>query len=398
MKETKRETRFGVVGLGVMGSDHAGAILKGLVPGSRLVAVCDVVNALEKRFPDQMVFREPEKMFASGQIDAVVIATPHYAHTSVGIAALQAGLHVLVEKPISVHKADCERLLAARRGRQQVFAAMFNMRAKPLFQKLKQLIYTGELGAIRRVHWTITNWFRSQAYYDSGGWRGTWKGEGGGVLINQCPHQLDLWQWLFGMPDRVRARCQFGRYHDIEVEDDVTALLEYADGTTGVFTSSTGELPGVNRLEIAAEMGLVVVENGKISFKRNEISMSEFSRTTKDRIGASPGFWDIEIPVPLKDSVPERLQILRNFVAAIAGEEDLIAPAEEGIHSVELGNAMVLSAIQDRTITLPLDGKVFENALDTLVRESLRNLDGPKNRPTSKIPRKKPLVSMAIQP
>jgi predicted dehydrogenase len=227
---------------------------------------------------------QSSELIKSGEVDAVLIATPHYSRAPIGIQALEAGLHVLVEKPLCVHKADCERLISVPLSPGQVFAVMFNQRTDPCYIRLRELIRGGELGEIRRINWIITNWFRTAAYYASGGWRATWAGEGGGVLLNQSPHQLDLWQWLFGMPRKVRAFCEIGRYHDIEVEDDVTAYFEYENGTTGVFVTSTGEAPGTDRLELAAENGRVVIENGRFVFAKTEVPMSEFGKTSPERL------------------------------------------------------------------------------------------------------------------
>jgi len=362
-----KEVRFGVIGLGSMGSTHARSILDGKIPRAVLTAVCDQIPAATALFPEVAAFTSAKDLIASGLVDAVLIATPHFSHTAEGIAALHAGLHVLVEKPISVHKADCERLIAAHQPGRQIFAAMFNQRTDPYYTKLRDLIQSGELGAVRRIQWTVTDWFRSQAYYDSGGWRATWAGEGGGVLLNQCPHNLDLWQWLFGMPDEVRAFCTLGRYHNIEVEDDVTAYLHYRDGTTGVFITSTGEAPGSNRLEVAAERGRVVLEGGKISFTRNEVPMSKFCQTTTTRFNGPPT-WEIAIPVP--DRGAQHNGIITNFVAAILDGAPLLAPAQEGIHSVELANAMLLSSFENETISLPLDSARYEKALNDRIASS----------------------------
>lgn len=212
-----------------MGTSHTRSILNGQVPGCELTAICELNTAAAVAFPSVPFFSDPALFLRSGMIDAGLICTPHYDHTALGIAALKAGLHVLVEKPISVHKADALQLLAAHRFPDQVFAAMFNQRTGPIYQKLGHLVSSGELGQVRRINWTVTDWFRTEAYYAHGGWRATWKGEGGGVLLNQCPHNLDLFQWIFGMPSKVRGSCQLGRYHKIEVEDDVTAYFEYPD-------------------------------------------------------------------------------------------------------------------------------------------------------------------------
>jgi predicted dehydrogenase len=353
-----------------MGSAHARTILDGAVPRCELAALCDSNPAKLGLFPSVPGFTSADEMMASGMIDAVLVATPHYFHTLQGIAALKAGLHVMVEKPISVHKADAERLIAAyqpKRGKKQVFAAMFNQRTDPYYQKIRELIRSGELGEVRRVNWTITNWFRTHAYYASGGWRATWGGEGGGVLLNQCPHNIDLFQWMFGMPQRVTAFCKFGRYHEIEVEDDVTAYFEYANGTTATFITSTGEAPGTNRLEIAAERGRLVYENDTLSWRRNVLPMGEFSRTT-DQSFARPEAWDVSIPCSGHGG--QHVEILNNFVAAILDGAQLIAPAPEGIHSVELANAMLFSTWTGKPVELPLKAKAYERRLKQAIQSS----------------------------
>jgi predicted dehydrogenase len=365
--------RLGIVGIGAMGTIHAQNVVDGKVPRCQLTAVCDPKVERLKRFPSAQAFVSVDDFLESPEIDAVLIATPHYFHTTIGIQALESGRHVLVEKPISVHKADAERLLSAHRRSDQVFAAMFNQRTDPFFLKLNQLVRSGDLGAIRRVNWTITNWFRTEAYYRSSSWRATWSGEGGGVLLNQCPHNLDLYQWIFGMPASVRAFCHFGRYHDIEVEDDVTAYLEYADGMTAIISTSTGEAPGTNRLEVAAEKGKVVIEDDEFLFTRNEVPMSEFSRTDPGRFSA-PATWDIRIPI--QGHGPQHNGILANFVAAILDGAPLIAPAREGIFSLELANSFLLSSLEKRSLQLPIDGIAFEQRLKQLIASS--NLKEPK--------------------
>lgn len=353
-----------------MGRSHANNILAGEVPRCELKAVADGVPASLEPFKGKVkTYSSSEELIRSGEVDSVLIATPHYFHTSIGIDALENGLHVLVEKPISVHKADCERLIAASKKQPKaVFAAMFNMRPYPQFQKLKALIASGELGEIRRLNWIVTTWFRSNSYYASGGWRATWAGEGGGVLLNQCPHNLDIFQWLFGMPSRVHGFCRFGHYHDIEVEDDVTAYLEYPDGKTGVFITTTGEAPGTNRLEITADRGCVVVEDSRIHFKRTEVSVSEYNRTTTAGFGKPPT-WDCEIPVDHNLPVGHMV-IVRNFCDAILDGAPLIAPGAEGLHSVELANAMLYSSFIGKPVDIPLDSAAYEAALKEKIANS----------------------------
>jgi predicted dehydrogenase len=363
-----KKVRIGIIGVGGMGSSHAHSILSGEVPELELTALCDPEIAHFTKAPEIKRFQRHQELLRSGLVDAVLIATPHYDHTTIGIDVLKAGLHLLVEKPISVHKADCERLIAAHQNKKQVFAAMFNQRTDPHYLKVRDLIQSGELGTIRRINWIITNWFRTEAYYASGGWRATWAGEGGGVLLNQCPHNLDLFQWMFGMPDEVRAFCQIGRYHHIEVEDDVTAYMQYKNGCTAVFVTSTGEAPGTNRLEVVGERGRLIVQEGKLEFLRNEVEMSAFSRKTKERF-STPPHWEVHIPIAGGHG-PQHKGIMGNFGRAILKGEKLISPAAEGIHSVELANAMIYSSFLNETVKMPLNAKKYEALLKKKIASS----------------------------
>jgi predicted dehydrogenase len=359
--------RLGIIGLGNMGQVHAYSLSSGKDSRCHLAAVCDPDQEVLRRFPDARPFQSSSELIRSGEVDAVLVATPHYSHAPIGIEALQAGLHLLMEKPLCVHKADCERLIDAHRSEKQIFAVMLNQRTDPYYLMLRELIRDGELGAVRRINWIITNWFRTAAYYSSGRWRATWWGEGGGVLLNQCAHQLDLWQWLFGMPRKVRAFCHIGRYHDIEVEDDVTAYLEYDDGTTGVFITSTGEAPGTNRLEVAAEKGRVVVENDHFLYTRNEVPVSKFCKESLEGF-SQPASHDIEIS--LHGHGGQHAELLQNFVDAILEGKTLIAPGAEGIHSVELANAMLLSSFTGETLQFPIDAKAYETFLQERIASS----------------------------
>src|SRR5215212_6363453 len=346
-----KNVRLGIVGLGNIGKFHTGYLLDNKISRCTLSAVSDAYAPGLKPFegkPGLKTFASVEEMIRSGEIDALVVATPHFLHTTIGIDALKSGLHVMIEKPISAHKADAERLIAvAQQHPKQIFAGMFQMRVEPRYKKLKQLIESGELGQIVRVNWIITDWFRTEAYYASGGWRATWKGEGGGVLLNQCLHQLDMLQWLCGMPSRVRGFCQLGRFHNIEVEDNVTAYLEWANGATGVFVTSTGEAPGTNRFEIVGTRGKLVLETNKLHFTRNQADMIEFSKAAT--VGFSkPEVWNCEVPF---DNAPNAHAILmQNFVDAILDDAPLIAPGEEGLGSVELANVILYSSLIDEAV------------------------------------------------
>lgn len=365
-----KEIRLGLIGLGNIGRHHAGYLLDGKVARVRLTAVCATTPAKLEPYAARglKTFTEARALIGSREVDAVLIATPHYQHTDLGIAALEAGLSVMVEKPISAHKADAERLLAcAARHPHLVLAGMFQLRVEPRYLRLRKLIQDGELGRIVRTNWINTDWYRTEAYYASGGWRATWKGEGGGVLLNQCLHNLDVMAWLLGLPARVRGFASLGRYHQIEVEDDVTAYFEYADGATGVFVASTGEAPGTNRWEIVGTRGRVVMEEGKLRFTRNDADMVEFSRTTRGGF-TKPEVWNVEIP--FENAPAPHARLMENFAAAILDGEPLIAPGRDGLASIELANGIVHSSLEGRTVDLPLDGAAWESRLQRLIAES----------------------------
>jgi len=361
------KVRLDIIGLGNIGKYHADYLQNKKVSRCELVAVCDAVAPLD-RYAPLKIFTDGEALIQSGEVDAVIIATPHFQHTTLGIAALNAGVHALVEKPISSHKADAERLIAAsRKNPKAIFSGMFQMRTEPRYQKVQKLIQAGELGELVRINWINTDWYRTAAYYASGSWRATWKGEGGGVLLNQCLHNLDMLQWLVGMPRLVRGFCQLGRFHQIEVEDNVTAYLEWANGATGVFVSSTGEAPGTNRFEIAGTRGRLVMENNQLTFTRYEADMIQFSQTAKQGF-VKPDVWNVEIP--FTDATMPHAVMVQNFVNAILDGEPLIAPGAEGIHSVELANGMVYSSLLNQTVELPMDGAGWEKELNQLIAES----------------------------
>lgn len=358
---------MGIIGLGNIGKHHADYLSNKKVSRCELVAVCDAFAPLD-RYLGLKTFTDGEALIKSGAVDAVIIATPHFQHTTLGIAALEAGVHAMVEKPISSHKADAERLIAASRKHPKVvFSGMFQMRTEPRYQRVQKLIQAGEIGEIVRLNWINTDWYRTEAYYASGGWRATWKGEGGGVLLNQCLHNLDTLQWLVGMPQRVRGFCQLGRFHQIEVEDNVTAYLEWANGATGVFVSSTGEAPGTNRFEIVGTRGRLVMENDQLTFTRNETDMLQFSQTAKQGF-VKPEVWNVSIPFT-NANLPHATMV-QNFVNAILDGEPLIAPGAEGIYSVELANVMVYSSLLGETVALPMDGAAWEKRLNQLIAES----------------------------
>jgi len=346
------KVKIGVLGYGNMGTTHVKKLTVGKAPNVELVAVCDIAAdrraAVKEIYPDIPVFADAEGMYKSGLCDAVLIAVPHYDHAPLAIKAFEHGLHVLVEKPAGVHTRQVREMneVAAKSGK--VFGIMYNQRTNPVYQKLRQMIREGQLGQIKRITWIITDWYRPQAYHDSSTWRSTWKTEGGGALINQNPHQLDLWQWMFGMPDRIYAKVYFGKYHNVEVEDDVMAFFEYDNGTTGEYITSTGEAPGTNRLEVACDMGKVVIENDRMIFHRNVVSEREFEKNNTKPFGI-PECWICEIPVDFSGG-EQHMGIVKNFASAILNGSELLARGEDGISGLTISNAIHLSGWTGETV------------------------------------------------
>ena len=340
------KVRVGIIGIGNMGSQHAKNILAGKVPGMELSAICDISEErrefAKNNYGDIAIFDEAEKMIESDKVDAVIIAVPHYFHPEYAIKSFEKGLHVLCEKPAGVYTKQVLEMNEAAKKSDKVFSMMYNQRTNPMYLKLRELIKSGALGAIKRVNWIITDWYRPQAYHDSASWRSTWKDEGGGTLINQNPHQLDLWQWLFGMPDKIMSHVSYGKYYNIETEDDVTAFMQYDNGMTGVYITSTGEWPGTNRLEVACDMGKVVIENGEMKFYRNVVSEREHNKTNTKPFG-HPEAWECKIPV--QEGVGEQhVGVLKSFTNAILKGEPLLAPGEEGVLGLTISNAIHLSS------------------------------------------------------
>ncbi len=360
------EVRIGIIGLGGMGANHAGMITGRQVPRMRLCAVADsresrLAWAKENLPADVIRFTDGKELIDSGTCDAVFIATPHYQHPEYVIYVLEHGLHAISEKPAGVYTKQVREMNEAARKSDKVFAIMFNQRTNCVYRKLHEMMRSGELGALKRVNWIITDWYRTQSYYDAAGWKATWDGEGGGVLLNQCPHQLDLLQWLCGLPVRVRAFCHEAKWHDIEVEDDVTAYMEFENGATGVFVTSTGDAPGTNRLELTFETGRIICEHDRLTFDRLKVNEREFCRTEKNGF-AKPEMETIEVET---DGMNEQhAGVLKAFVGRILNGTPLVAEGEEGINALMLSNAMYLSSWLDRTVDLPIDEDLFLRELN----------------------------------
>ena len=366
------KVRLGIIGVGNIGTGHIGNILEGRCPEIEVVAAADRRESrrawVSEALPGITVFSEGEDLIASGLCDAVFICVPHYQHPPLAISALQHNLHTLVEKPAGVYTLQVREMNEeSDRHPDLAFGMMFNQRTNCVYRKLKEMIDGGELGTLKRVSWLITDWYRTQKYYDSGAWRATWAGEGGGVLLNQCPHQLDLLQWLCGLPVRVRAFCQEGKWHDIEVEDEVTAYMEFENGATGVFVSTTGDAPGTNRLEITGSLGKIVCENNKLVFSRLASDERIWCASSPDAY-KKPDCETYEVQTDGEN--PQHYGVLNAFAARILRGEPLTADGREGIRALTLSNAMHLSSWLGKPVDIPFDEQLFKDLLMERCRHS----------------------------
>lgn len=373
--------RLGVIGLGVEGLSYIKFISEGMVPNMVIGALSDAVPDKQQTADDLGVpfFSDYKEMITSGTVDAVVTTVPHYLHPEMGIYALEHGVHALVEKPVGVYTKQAQRLLDVAAARPELqFGVFFNQRTNQLYKDLRDLMASGELGKLRHTSWIITNWWRPQGYYDSSAWRATWGGEGGGVLVNQAPHQLDLWQWICGVPKSVFAKVQYGFRRNIAVEDEVNALVSFADGATGTFITATHDLPGTDRLEILCDQGKIVVENSKdVTIWRlikpeqqlsQEMSMEHVAKLFQGELDAS-SFMSVETKSYSSVWGQQHSEVMRNFAAAINGEENLLAPGADGIHGVRLANAIHLSSWTNKEVSIEnFDDEAYLAGLNERIR------------------------------
>ena len=380
--------RIGVIGAGNMGQTHIKSIVEGKVPGMVVGAAADLLEERRKWAQSVLpagtpVFNDGSELIKSGKVNAILIAVPHYQHPPLAIEAFKNNIHVMCEKPAGVYTKQVREMNeAAAASGNLIFGMMFNQRTSHIFRKMHEIVTGGSLGAIKRVSWIVTDWYRPQVYYDSGAWRATWDGEGGGVLLNQCPHNFDLLQWICGMPNRVRAFCHNGKWHNIEVEDDVTAYFEYPNGATGVFVTSTADAPGTNRFEVTMEKGKVICEDYRyIKLFRLKISEREFVNTAKGSFD-NPPFDEEEVAT---DGMNEQhVGVLKAFTGAILRGEPLVADGAEGIKGLTLSNAMHLSSWLHKTIDLPIDEELFLNELNMRRAQSKAKTANDKVSDTSK--------------
>jgi predicted dehydrogenase len=370
--------RLGVIGVGNMGTSHVKNILKGDCTDFVVTAVADIdesrLENMKQLVEGVATFTDGLEMLDSGLVDACIVAVPHYSHPFYAMECMKRGIHVMVEKPAGVFTKQVREMNeVAKQHPEVVYSMMFNQRTNCLYKKMRELVQSGKYGQIRRTNWIITNWYRPQAYYDSGSWRATWAGEGGGVLLNQCPHQLDLLQWICGMPKTVQAHLSYGKWHDIEVEDDVTTYVEYPNGATGTFITTTGDAHGTNRFEITLDRAKVICEGSTIKVVEFEVPTSVHLKTGKG-FGQPPVF--AEHVINCCGSNEQHNGVLKAFAAAILRDEPMTADGTEGINGLTLSNCMHLSAWLDKDIEVAkLDDELYYNELMKRVATSRRKED-----------------------
>ena len=365
--------KLGIIGFGNMGSSHAKNLMEGKCPDFELTAVADInpdrLAWGKENMPAGITyFEDAIALLDSGLVNACIIAVPHYDHPRYAIECMKRGIHVMVEKPAGVYTKQAREMNEEAAKHPEVkFGMMFNQRTNHVYRKMRELVQSGKYGCLRRTNWLITNWYRPQAYYDSGSWRATWAGEGGGVLLNQCPHNLDLWQWICGMPVKVQSHVHYGKWHDIEVEDDVTTYVEYANGATGVFITTTGDAYGTNRFEIQMDKAKLVVEDDVLTVLEYDVAESEFTKTNTvpfGRMDAHP----VEIETDGKSE--QHVGVLNAWADAILRGGEMVAHGSEGINGLTLSNAMHLSSFLGKPIELPLDEDLYYEELMKRVKTS----------------------------
>lgn len=371
------KVKLGIIGIGNMGGSHIQNYVENKMPEIEITCVADIDPArfekAKEKIPGVVCFNSASELINSGLCQAVLIATPHYDHPPIAIEALNAGLHVMSEKPAGVYTKQVKELIAVAEKSDKTYAIMFNQRTNCVYRKVRELVHSGAYGEIRRVSWIITDWFRTQAYYNSGGWRATWSGEGGGVMLNQCPHQLDLWQWICGMPTKIKAICHEGKWHDIEVEDDVSIYAEYPNGATGTFITTTADAPGTNRLEITMDKAKLVCqfnqESNEFEIKLYELedSLSSYIKNASGGFDKPNGAWKT---VETDGENPQHSGVMNAFAAHILRGEPLIAQGAEGINGLTISNAAFLSSWLDKTVEIPFDDELYYNMLQDKIKNS----------------------------
>lgn len=361
--------RVALVGVGVMGSKYADMIVSGEVKNMVLTGVVArnlkaqewaaiLVNA-EGLHPN--VYRDVDDMFAhADDFDAVIIVTPHKTHEEIAVRAFELGKHVLCDKPAGATIGQAQNMTAASKQYDKVYGMIFHQHRYPKYLYIKQALENGELGELKRMLMVNSRYFRTAHYHQSGSWRSSWNGEGGGALINQGAHILDIWQWLFGMPQKIYAEIPFGKYNEFKVDDEATISMRYENGATGVFMLTTGEAVWQERLEIVGTKGRMLLEDDILHIYRYSKDSTEYIAT--EDVNSREHLAITEEVINFGKAEEPYVEILENFAeAVISGDSSiLIAPGEEAINQLMLTNGAYCSAWKGMPVCLPLDAEEYE--------------------------------------
>ena len=348
-----------------MGGNHARGF--GEIEEATLVAVADVNAETAAKVAQETgarAFESAEELIEQGDVEAILIATPHFFHPPVAEFAAARGVHVLSEKPLAVTVSAADAMVAAAAAGGVLLGVMFQQRLESARVQMKQFVESGALGELHRIS-MVAPWYRPQAYYNMGAWRGTWKGEGGGILMNQAPHSLDQFLWLMGAPAKSVQAMADTRLHQIEVENTAMALVDFGPGKMGYFYASTAEVPGGERVELAGDKGLLVLEGGKLRFFELESPISEHLPSAQGGFDAPKGHWrDIEVTA----QGGGHREVTRAFCRAVrAGDAaQMVADGHDGVAALELANSILLAGYTRRQVELPVSRVAIDEMLTNL--------------------------------
>lgn len=367
--------RVALVGVGAMGSKYAKMIVSGQVKNMLLTGL--VARKMEAKTwaatlvngdgTCPKVYNSADEMFAhAGDFDTVLIVTPHKTHEEIAIRAFELGKHVLCDKPAGATIGQAQRMTFAAKKYNRIYALIFHQRAYAKYRYIKQMLSCGQLGELKRALVVNSRYFRTAHYHNSGSWRSSWKGEGGGALINQGAHILDMWHWLLGMPQKLYAQIPFGKYNDFDVDDEAAISMQYKDGMTGMFILTTGEAVPQERFEIVGTKGRILLEEDTLHIYRYSKDSQEYIATEKVNSGDNMNI--VEEVISFEKGKEPYVEVLENFAEAVLTENAsmLIAPGEDGVYQLMLTNGAYYSAWKDMPVELPLDTREYEKVFQEM--------------------------------
>lgn len=365
--------RTALIGAGTMGKNYLRRVMKGNAPTMTITAVvarrAETQQEVREICGDTVsIFANEDELYAHSDLfDAVLIVTPHKLHPAMGMNALRHGKHLLLDKPVAESVAACRELLETAGNSGLVFSVVFHQRTYPKYQRIRSMIQNGEIGTVNRILLENSRYFRTPYYHHSGSWRSSWKGEGGGALINQGQHILDIWQWLFGMPEELYAEIGFGKYNDFRVDDEALLTMRYPGGKTGVFILTTGEGSYTEKLEIAGSKGTILLEEEHLTVTTFDQDLQEYRKNASVNSRENLRSDVREETFETNESCQEA--ILENFARAIEYGEPLLVDGQDAVNALELTNAAYLSAWKHMPVKLPVDAEEYRKQLDAHIAE-----------------------------